>query len=99
MTNLRLTFTKALLSQLSNAENVWYRNSEPLYDVFEPEFIRPALEGPLDHDDEAASMCRLMFDNAELERFGFSICEDASDPLTIHFAEQSKIQHFLHVGY
>jgi hypothetical protein len=84
------------LHGLELSGNNWYRDSEPLYDVFDPEFIRLALDGPL--ATETPTVGSLIFGRDIWSGFGHSCSESTStvDPLTVLFTERGMFA-FLYI--
>jgi hypothetical protein len=71
---------------------VWYRDSVPLYDTFEPEYIRCAFT------DKELNLGSLIFGEDEWKALQEADRQAAQDPLTAVFAERSmssfSVQHF-----
>lgn len=70
----------------------WYRHTSPLYDAFDPVFIKRAL-------DEYPMLGKLIFGTTEWSRLNTTLSDtnaSDSDPLTDYFAGQGTFFHYNH---
>ncbi|KAF8152979.1 hypothetical protein B0H34DRAFT_677203 [Crassisporium funariophilum] len=77
---------KLQLSNLAASEDVWYRDTTPLYDTFEPEYIFPALK---ENVKKRVVLGHLIFGHEQWDTLrGYLGSDDdiGDDPLSLHYS-------------
>jgi hypothetical protein len=82
---------KNVLLNLGQLPDNWLQDSAPLYDTFEPLFIRPALEGPL--ASQACNLGALIFGSQIWLALGGALDDGSIDPLTKYFINTGTFHH------